>query len=72
MVLNKRQKQLENNLNVLLGIYENGMSDCGLENYPQMSEKEVIAYCKGAGGIYDMLDKAAALRHIVYGFYHGS
>ena len=54
--MNKRERQLENNINAMLGMYENGMSDCGLEEYPQMTEKEVLTYCKTAGGIYDMMD----------------
>lgn len=56
MALNKRQRQLENNIYSLLGGYENGMSDYGLEEYPKMTEKEVLDYCKTAGGIYDMMD----------------
>lgn len=64
MALNKRQRQLENNLNALLGMYENGMSDCGLTEYPQMTEKEVIDYCKTAGGIYDMMDNGCG--HTIY------
>ena len=62
--MNRRQRQLENNLNALLGMYENGMSDNGLTEYPQMTAKEVIAYCKGAGGIYDIMDNG--MGHTMY------
>ncbi len=54
MPLNKRQRQLENNLNCIFGMYANGMSDNGEEEYPRFTEEEAIAYAKDQ--IYDMLD----------------
>ena len=52
--MNKRQRQLENNLNAIFGMYENGISDCGLEEYPLMTQEEAISYAKEQ--IYDMKD----------------
>lgn len=55
--MNRRQRQLENNLNAIFGMYANGMSDSGLEEYPEMSEKEAIDYA--IDQIYDMRDNGS-------------
>lgn len=49
-----RQKQLENNVNAILGLYENGMTDYGTEEYPPMTEDELVEYVTSQ--IYDMKD----------------
>ena len=52
MALNKRQRQLEHNLDWILGGYMNGMTDCGEEEYPKLSDDEAIQLCKNE--VYDM------------------
>lgn len=39
-----RTRLLENNINHLLGGYENGISDCGYEEFPQMTMEELVEY----------------------------
>ena len=52
--MNRRERQLENNLNCVFGMYANGMSDYGEEEYPRFTENDAIAYAKDQ--IYDMRD----------------
>lgn len=61
MALNKRQRQLENNLNCIFGMYANGMNDNGEEVYPRFTEEEAIAYAKSQ--IYDMWDSGHGMTH---------
>lgn len=49
--MTKREKQLENNLNMIFGMYENGMYD---EDYPQMSLEDCITYALNQ--VFDMKD----------------
>ena len=44
MALTKRERQLKHNLESIFGEYANGISDCGLDEYPLLTEEEVIKY----------------------------
>ena len=63
--LNKRQRQLENNLNCIFGMYANGMSDCGEEEYPRFTEEDAIDYAKDQ--IYDMWDSGDGMTRYATG-----
>lgn len=53
---NKAKKQLENNLNDILGGYMNGMDDYP-DEYPQMTLDKCISYC--IPDIYDQISDGA-------------
>ena len=57
--MNRRQRQLKNNLNTLFGMYENGINDYGEEEYPLMTEEEAIAYA--IPDIYNMWDSGTGM-----------
>jgi len=59
MTLNKRQRQLENNLNCIFGMYANGMCDNGEEEYPRFTEDEAIRYAKSQ--VYDIWDSGSGM-----------
>lgn len=63
--MNYRERQLTNNLNTIFGMYENGISDYGIEEYPLMTEEEAVAYA--ISQIYDMQDDGRGRTHYAAG-----
>lgn len=59
--MNKRELQLENNIGWVLGGYANGMTDYGLDEYPQMTEEDCIDWVKDQ--IYDMRSNGSGFCH---------
>jgi hypothetical protein len=52
-----RKWLLNNNLNCIFGMYANGISDCGEEEYPLLTEEEAIKYA--IPEIYNMWNDGA-------------
>lgn len=57
--MNRRQRQLNNNLEAIFGMYSNGISDHGEEEYPLMTEQEAIDYA--VPEIYNMKDDGGGM-----------
>lgn len=63
--MNRREKQLDNNLTMIFAMYFNGMTDCGEAEYPALTEQECIDYAYEQ--VFDMKDNGYGVTEYLEG-----